>query len=61
MQFHRLNLHDSPEAIRSSPIGLFRQECHRVTLIEQTEFTFRVHTAFRIDINTSFDHVAMEI
>lgn len=46
MQFYRLNLHDSPEAIRCSSIGLFRQECHRVTLIEQTQFSVRVHTAF---------------
>ena len=41
--------------------SLFRQERHRVALIQQTQFPFRVARGARVEVDPTFEQVTMEI
>ena len=61
MECFRLYLHDSSLPIRGQPAGLFGNKRHRITLVQQSQFSSRVRTCLRVKEHPTFQHIPMEI
>ncbi|CSB73264.1 Uncharacterised protein [Vibrio cholerae] len=54
MQFGGFDVHDATRPIRGKAARLFNQKCHRVALIEQTQFTIRMALRAWVQVNATF-------
>lgn len=61
VQSFRDDIQNTLFAIARFTARLFRQECHRVALIKQTQFAVRVAGGAWVEINTAFQQVTVEI
>ena len=61
VQSFRDDIQNTLFAIARFTARLFRQECHRVALIQQTQFAVRVAGGAWVEINTAFQQVTVEI
>lgn len=61
VQGFRDDIQNTLFAIARFTARLFRQECHRVALIKQTQFAVRVAGGAWVEINTAFQQVTVEI
>ena len=61
MECFRLYLHDSSLPVRGQPAGLFGNKRHRITLVQQSQFSSRMRTCLRVKEHPTLQHIPMEI